>query len=149
MSALSLFTVMVTTASEGFLDGVGSSLEGVGTGAGADIGWMDFTKMALALALVVGLMLGLLYLARKYLPGSVSGKNNDEIQLRAMRYLGAKKSLLVVHTYGKTLLLGLTGQSISLLAELQDAPKEGRSKNGASVISSSRKRTYGVEDEKS
>jgi flagellar protein FliO/FliZ len=78
-------------------------------------------KMAGVLALVLGVLLGLVYLLKKISPrfnrGAVAGQ---EMDLVAQYPLGPKKTLAVVRVGERFLLLGVTEENINLLTEIDD-----------------------------
>jgi flagellar biosynthetic protein FliO len=78
-------------------------------------------RLGLALGVVFGLMGLVVWLARKYLPQAASSRRGGAIEILASRPIGARRSLMLVRTQGKTLLLGVTPQSIQALSELEDA----------------------------
>ncbi len=78
-------------------------------------------KMAGVLALVLAVLLGLVYLLKKFSPkfgrGALAGR---EMDLLAQYRLGPKKTLAVVRVGKRLLLLGVTEASINLLTEIED-----------------------------
>lgn len=84
------------------------------------IGWL-LGRMALALGIVFGLMWLVLWAAKRYLPQATgkSARGANMIEILATRAIGQRRSLMLVRAQGKTLLLGVTPQAISTLAELE------------------------------
>jgi len=83
--------------------------------------WMVIFRMLGSLTLVIGLIYGLSFLAKKYLrPERWGGKAEDYSAIRILQSFAfePKKKLLVVEVNGKKLLLGVAEQSISFLTEL-------------------------------
>ena len=83
-------------------------------------------RMLGALALVLGLILLIAYLARRFLPLQGTGLSGraDVIRIVATKMLGGRRSLMLVRVRGQTLLLGLTPQSIQCLTEIQEVEGE-------------------------
>ncbi|MBI3090196.1 MAG: flagellar biosynthetic protein FliO [Candidatus Tectomicrobia bacterium] len=80
-------------------------------------------KMAAALALLLGMLLVGAHLVRRYgLKGRGLLGQGSSVKVHATHYLGAKKSLAVVEVEGQRLVLGVTPQSITLLASLPGPP---------------------------
>ena len=78
-------------------------------------------KMIASLAVVLAMILGLLYGIRKLggqRPGPAGGKS---IQVLENYCLGVKKSISLVRVPGKVLVLGITGDRITLLESLDEA----------------------------
>lgn len=77
-------------------------------------------RMAVALGVVFALMTGVLWVARRYMPQvAKSGRLvGSGIEVLSTRSLGQRRSLILVRARDKTLLLGVTPQTISTLAEL-------------------------------
>lgn len=75
-------------------------------------------QMVAALAFVLALILGVAWLAKKYLPaGAVKARAGDRIDLLAARPLGLRRSLMLVRAHGRVFLVGATPQQISCLSE--------------------------------
>lgn len=81
----------------------------------------SFVKMLLSLAVVIGLMVGALYLMRRYvLPSSPAADGAAVIRVVASRPLGPKNSLVLVDVLGQIVLLGVSGQQIAALTAITD-----------------------------
>lgn len=82
-------------------------------------GWM-LAKTVFSLLLIIALIFGLLFVARRYLgqqlPGSIGG---EDCQIIAKFPIQPKQSLLLVQVFGRLLLLGVTESSITFLAEFE------------------------------
>ncbi len=89
--------------------------------AGEDFG-AALTKMLLALALVLGLVVGLYWLARRFLPSQVAGPSGG-MRVVGRLPLGPRKGLVLVEVAGRVLILGVSEQSLNLLTTLSD-PQE-------------------------
>jgi flagellar biosynthetic protein FliO len=76
--------------------------------------------MAVAMGIVFALMGVAIWLARKCLPKGTIGRRAGGIEILVNRSIGSRRSLLLVRAGSKTLLLGVTPQSIRSLAELEE-----------------------------
>jgi flagellar biosynthetic protein FliO len=85
-----------------------------------------FVQMTVALGVVFALMAGVLWAARRWLPqvGGRSSRNNAirGIEVLATRPIGQRRSLMLVRIADRTLLLGVTPQSIQALTEMEPEP---------------------------
>ncbi len=87
---------------------------------------MDFSfftallKMLFALAIVLGLLMGTVYLLKRFLAPAGGGDEGQAIRILAARSLGPKCSILVVDILGKVVALGVTAAQVSVLADLDD-----------------------------
>jgi flagellar biogenesis protein FliO len=79
-----------------------------------------FARMMLGILLVAGLGVGTVYLSRRVLP-KVTNAPGKEIRVRETAYLGPRKALHVVEIGHHKLLIGSTNESITALADLNDA----------------------------
>lgn len=82
-------------------------------------------KMLAALALVLAIMVGCFYIFKKTLGHKLglSGKNRL-IRVISTVYIGPKKSITLVEVAGETLVLGISGDQMTLLSKM--APAEDR-----------------------
>ena len=87
-----------------------------------NMGWL-LIKTVLSLVLILVLIIGVVYLLRRYfsdrLPGNV---RQDWCQVLARMPLQPKQSLLLVKVFDRILLLGVTDGSMNTLAEFDDVP---------------------------
>lgn len=81
-------------------------------------------RMGLALGIVFGLMWLVMWAARRYMPQVTQSRRGGAIEVLGSRSIGARRSLMLVRAQGRTLLLGVTPQSIQTLAELDDAGQD-------------------------
>jgi flagellar protein FliO/FliZ len=88
---------------------------------GEDFG-AALAKMLLALALVLALMGGLWWLARRFLPHQAGGPSGG-MRVLGRLPLGPRKGLVLVEVAGRVLVLGMSEQGLNLLATLDD-PKD-------------------------
>jgi flagellar biosynthetic protein FliO len=83
----------------------------------------SFLKILFALATVLGLMVGAMYLMRRYMNHPSSGnRDGSSIQVLSTRYIGPKCSILLVDVLGKGIVLGLSNGQMTLLTALDDGP---------------------------
>jgi flagellar biogenesis protein FliO len=77
-------------------------------------------KMLAALALVLG-GLGFFFFFTKRLMRKDAGRTHDKmIRVLANQYMGIKKSISLVHVPGAILVIGISGDSIRLLTQIED-----------------------------
>ena len=101
---------------------------GLGPGAegDAELPTTDFTtalmKMLAALALVLAVVVGLYWLSRRLMPGKVAGAGSG-MRVLGRLGLGGRKSVVMVEAAGKVLVLGVAGDRVNLLCEVDD-PEE-------------------------
>ena len=79
-------------------------------------------KMISALAITLGVMIIAVYGFKKAINKSTGGITDGEsIKVLATRYLGPKKSIVLIDVLGKILLIGIASGNISLLTEINDS----------------------------
>jgi flagellar protein FliO/FliZ len=78
-------------------------------------------KIFSALAIVVGMMIASIYLAKKVMR-KAGGKIGEEelIKIVATRYVGPKSNVMIIDVLGKLLVVGLTNNQMSLLTRIDD-----------------------------
>lgn len=79
-------------------------------------------QVTLALMLMVGLILGLAWLARRF--GQPLFQQNKHLRLIASLSLGVKEKIILVEVEGKQLVLGVTPQQITSLHVIDNPLKE-------------------------
>jgi flagellar protein FliO/FliZ len=78
-------------------------------------------KTLAALALVLAVLMGLYVLARRFMPGQGAGlAGGGGLRILGRLMLGPKKGLALVEVADRVLVLGLSEQSINLLATIDD-----------------------------
>jgi len=84
--------------------------------------FFDIVKMVVALAFVVGLIYGVVFLLKRLLPGA-SNAAAERINLQVLGQLGmgSRQRVAVIRVQDKTLVIGITEGSINTLAELTPA----------------------------
>ncbi len=84
----------------------------------------DLTMAAIKMVLSLGLVLTILWLVyrwtRRSLPAGAAAGKGQLIKVLGSRYLGVKKSIAVVQVPGTVLVLGLGGDRINLLTQIDD-----------------------------
>lgn len=79
----------------------------------------SFLNMIFALAVILGLLLGAVYLLKKFLPNAAPGLvDNSIINVVASRYLGPKSSVMIVEILGKVVVIGVSADKLSYLTEI-------------------------------
>ncbi|NQZ50145.1 MAG: flagellar biosynthetic protein FliO [Moritella sp.] len=76
----------------------------------------DMLKWLLSLLVVISVIVMLAFLAKKT---RVFGSNNQQLHVVATLPLGPKERIMVVQVGSEQVLLGITGQQINLLKELE------------------------------
>lgn len=90
-------------------------------------------QMLAALAFVLGVIVLMSWLAKKYLPTARRGTAGpDAIVIQSVRSIGPRRSLLVVRVRGRNFLLGSTASAITRLADLDMPPGTEGSSEGVS-----------------
>ena len=83
--------------------------------------WPSFIKMLIALALVLGLLVGAMFLLGRLMQRTTAGTaENGIINIVAVRYLGPKSSIMVVEVLDKYLVIGLAGNQLTRLGSISD-----------------------------
>jgi len=78
-------------------------------------------KIVFALAIVLGLMVAAMYVAKKYMNRTASGNGDGSlIQIIASRYIGPKSSILLLDVAGKGIVVGLSNGQLTLLTQIDD-----------------------------
>ncbi len=81
----------------------------------------SFLKMLFSLAVVLGLLIGAMYLCKRFLHHTAVGAaNHTVINILATRYLGPKCSIMLLDVLGNVLVVGVSNNQMSHLATLSD-----------------------------
>ena len=81
----------------------------------------DIIKLILVLLIVIGIMLGILFLMRKYLYSWEKNKPGKLIiNVLATQMLMPKRFVSIVKIYDKLFILGISDQSITLLDKIEN-----------------------------
>ncbi len=79
-------------------------------------------KMISALAVVLGVMVGLAFLVRRFFPQTgMGGADGAPIQILAVRHLGHKSSIMIVDILGQAVVIGVSNQQMSYITTIDDA----------------------------
>ena len=83
--------------------------------------WSSFLKMIFALAIVLGLLIGVMYFIKNFMQRSTpSADNQPLINILSSRYLGPKSSIILVEVMEQVIVVGITGQQMTPLARIDD-----------------------------
>ncbi|WP_210479798.1 flagellar biosynthetic protein FliO [Naasia sp. SYSU D00948] len=86
---------------------------------------MDTLFLALRVAVSLGAVLAVIWLARRWLSGGANGRaRTRHVIVLAKQAVGAKASVAVVETDGRRYLLGVTDHTITVLDRLETEPAE-------------------------
>lgn len=80
--------------------------------------WSSVGRLAIALIVVVALIWGTLWLAKRAMSGRLMGKSESPVRILERCHLAPKRSVDVVSVGNRILVLGVTEHSIGLLTEL-------------------------------
>jgi len=91
--------------------------------------FFDIVKMVVALACIVGLIYGVVFIMKRLLPNATrAGGSRIDLQMLSQLSVGSRQRVCVLRVQDRTLVLGVTEGSITTLAELSpqrsEAPKE-------------------------
>ena len=77
-------------------------------------------QMLMGLGIVLGGLLGVFYLLKRYLKRDSGGVKGQLIRVIASQYIGIKKNIALVEVPGTILVLGISNDKISLLTKIED-----------------------------
>ena len=77
-------------------------------------------QMLTALSIVLGGLLIVFYLMRRFFKKDLGGTKEQAIKVLANQYIGVKKNIALVEVPGAVLVLGITNDRISLLTKIED-----------------------------
>jgi flagellar biosynthetic protein FliO len=81
----------------------------------------SFLKMIFALAIVLGLLIGVMYFVRRFMRETTPGKDNQAlINIISSKYLGPKSSILLVEVLDQIIVVGISNQQMTTLACIDD-----------------------------
>jgi flagellar protein FliO/FliZ len=81
----------------------------------------SFFKMLAALAIVIAMMIGAMYVFKKYFYQSpLAADRGSMIHIISSCHVGPKNSILLVEVLGQVLLLGVSEQQMSILTTIMD-----------------------------
>ena len=77
-------------------------------------------EMLTALGIVLGGLLVIFYLMKRYMKKSVGDSKGQLIRVIASQYIGFKKNIALVEVPGTILVIGISNDSISLLTKIEE-----------------------------
>lgn len=77
-------------------------------------------QMLTALGLVLGGLLVVFYLMKRFFKRDAGGPKQQLIRVVANQYIGIKKNIALVEVPGAILVVGVTNENISLLTKIED-----------------------------
>jgi len=77
-------------------------------------------QMLTALAIVLGGLLVVFYVMKRFVRRDAGGPGNPLIRIIASQYLGVKKSIALVEVPGTVLVIGISNDSMRLLTKIED-----------------------------
>jgi flagellar protein FliO/FliZ len=96
--------------------------------AAGDIGLPGFGRLALSFLVIAGLIYSFVYFMKRFfLRGG--GRGSGSLELLGSLTLGQKSKICIVKAGEKTLLVGVTGQQINTLSELDPGELDLESEN--------------------
>lgn len=81
----------------------------------------SFMKMVFALAIVLGLLIGVMYFVKKFMHQAGAATDNQElINIISSKYLGPKNSIVLVEVLDQIIVVGISNQQMTTLACIDD-----------------------------
>lgn len=81
----------------------------------------SFLKMIFALAVVLGLMIGVMYFVKNFMQRPApSATEQGLINIVYSKYLGPKSSIMLVEVMDQLIVVGISGQQMTTLAHIDD-----------------------------
>jgi flagellar protein FliO/FliZ len=77
-------------------------------------------QMLMALGIVLGGLLVVFYLLKRYAKRDAGGTKGQLIRVIASQYIGIKKNIALVEVPGTILVVGISNDNISLLTKIED-----------------------------
>lgn len=84
--------------------------------SGSDFWLMIFKSMGM-LCIVLGVMVGILFMIRKFSLAKQGGRDKSMIRLLSAFYLAPKEQVVLLDVMGRKILIGVTSQSITRITE--------------------------------
>ncbi len=83
--------------------------------------FMSLVKMFSALAVVLGLMIGAMYLFKSFMKKAGAGIDHGQfIKIVSTRYLGPKSSIVLMDVLGKIVVVGIANNQMTVLTTITD-----------------------------
>lgn len=81
----------------------------------------SFLKMIFALAIVLGLLVGVMFFVKRFMQNTVSASDSQAlINVISSKYLGPKSSIILVEVMDQIIVVGISGQQMTTLACIDD-----------------------------
>ncbi len=81
----------------------------------------SFLKMIFALAIVLGLLIGIMYFVKMFMQQKVTvSDSSSPINIISTKYLGPKSRIALVEVLGQLLVVGISDQQMTTLACIDD-----------------------------
>lgn len=81
----------------------------------------SFLKMIFALAIVMGLLIGVMYVMKNFMQRQSSSPNHQGlINVLSSKYLGPKSSIVLIEIADQIIVVGISGQQMTPLARIDD-----------------------------
>ena len=94
--------------------------------------FFDIVKMVLALTCILGLVFGVVYLLKRFLPGAQrAASERVDMYVISQLPLGSRQRVAVVRVQDRTLVLGISEASINILTELTPKRAAGQDQKEA------------------
>lgn len=95
--------------------------------------WLTLLKSVAMLCVVLGILIGLLLLMKRFLDSRGSHAERGIIKVLASYYIAPKERIMLIEVLGERILIGVTPQSINRLATIaNDREMEVRDRNAPS-----------------
>ena len=78
-------------------------------------------QMLTALGIVLGGLIGVFYLMKRFIKRDIGGSKDQLIRVVANQYVGVKKNIALVEVPGSILVVGISNDNLSLLTKIEDA----------------------------
>jgi flagellar biosynthetic protein FliO len=90
----------------------------------------SFLKMIFALAVVLGLLIGVMYFVKMFMQQTSSSSDNQTlINVISSKYLGPKNKIVLVEIIDKIIVVGISNQQMTTLACIEDPLAREKIKN--------------------
>jgi flagellar biosynthetic protein FliO len=81
----------------------------------------SFLKMIFALAIVLGLLVGVMYFIKMFMQKTAPAADNQSlINILSSKYMGPKSSIILVEVMEQVIVVGVSGQQMTPLARIDD-----------------------------
>jgi len=97
--------------------------------------WSSFLKMIFALAIVLGLLIGVMYFIKNFMQRTAPSNDKQAlINILSSRYLGPKSSIILVEVMEQVIVVGISGQQMTPLAHIDDPESISKIKSQQSQL---------------